>query len=83
MTLIELRVLKSQFQELFDKQFTRSRASPTGAHILFVKKKNSNMKIRINYRQLNKATMRNKYHLPRKDDLFESCRVRLSFLRFI
>ncbi|KAH0765510.1 hypothetical protein KY285_001381 [Solanum tuberosum] len=66
----ELRELKAQIQELLDKGFIRPSASPWGAPVLFVKKKNGSMRMCIDYRQLNRVTIRNKYPLPRIDDLF-------------
>ena len=66
----ELKELKEQLQELFDKGFIRPSASPWGAPILFVKKKDETMRLCIDYRELNRVTMRNKYPFPRIDDLF-------------
>ena len=48
--------------------------SPWGAPVLFVKKKDSTLRLCIDYRQLNKVTVKNKYHLPRIDDLFDQMR---------
>ena len=67
----ELKELKEQLQELFDKGFIRPSASPWGAPILFVKKKDETMRLCIDYRELNRVTMRNKYPFPRIDDLFD------------
>ncbi|XP_069144460.1 uncharacterized protein [Solanum lycopersicum] len=66
----ELRELKAQLQELLGKGFIRPSASPWGSPVLFVKKKDGSFRMCIDYRQLNKVTMKNKYHLPRIDDLF-------------
>ena len=66
----ELKELKEQLQELFDKGFIRPSVSPWGAPILFVKKKDETMRLCIDYRELNRVTMRNKYPFPRIDDLF-------------
>lgn len=63
--------LKEQLQELLDKGFIRPSMSPWGAPVLFVKKKDGSMRICIDYRQLNKVTVKNKYPLPRIDDLFD------------
>ncbi|WMV59038.1 hypothetical protein MTR67_052423 [Solanum verrucosum] len=71
MTPVELRELKAQMQELLDKGFIHPGASLWGAHVLFVKKNDSNMRMCIDYRQLNRITIRNKYPLPRIDDLFD------------
>ncbi|KAA3483475.1 DNA/RNA polymerases superfamily protein [Gossypium australe] len=67
----ELKELKAQLQELTDKGFARPSFSPWGAPVLFVKKKDSSMRLCIDYRQLNKVTVKNKYPLPRIDDLFD------------
>ena len=70
--LLELRELKVQLQELVDKGLIRPSVSAWGALVLFLKKKkNGTMRLCIDYRQLNKATIRNKYLLPRIDDLFD------------
>ncbi|KAG8474912.1 hypothetical protein CXB51_031631 [Gossypium anomalum] len=67
----ELKELKSQLQELTDKGFVRPSFSPWGAPVLFVKKKDGSMRLCVDYRQLNKVTIKNKYPLPRIDDLFD------------
>ncbi|KAG8474911.1 hypothetical protein CXB51_031626 [Gossypium anomalum] len=67
----ELKELKTQLQELTDRGFARSSFSPWGAPVLFVKKKDGTMRLCIDYRQLNKVTIKNKYPLPRIDNLFD------------
>ncbi|XP_052206818.1 uncharacterized protein LOC127811150 [Diospyros lotus] len=67
----ELRELKSQLQDLLDKGFIQLSMSPWGAPILFVKKKDGSLRMCIDYRQLNKVTIKNKYPLPRIDELFD------------
>ncbi|KAA3474332.1 DNA/RNA polymerases superfamily protein [Gossypium australe] len=67
----ELKELKAQLQDLTDKGFSRSSCSPWGAPVLFVKKKDGTMILCIDYRQLNKVTVKNKYPLPRIDDFFD------------
>ncbi|XP_043813425.1 uncharacterized protein LOC122721247 [Manihot esculenta] len=67
----ELKELKAQLQELLDKGFIRPSVSPWGAPVLFVKKKDGSLRLCIDYRQLNRVTVRNKYPLPRIDDLFD------------
>ncbi|KAH0730222.1 hypothetical protein KY289_001410 [Solanum tuberosum] len=69
--LPELRELKAQIQDLLDKGFIRPSASLWGAPLLFVKKKDGSIRMCIDYRQLNRVTIRNKYHLPRIDELFD------------
>ncbi|XP_075089596.1 uncharacterized protein LOC142170798 [Nicotiana tabacum] len=71
MALAELKELKEQLQELLYKGFIRPSVSHWGAPILFVKKKDSIMRMCIDYRQLNKVTIKNKYPLPRIDNLFD------------
>ena len=67
----ELKELKEQLQELLHKGFIRPSSSPWGAPVLFVKKKDGTMRMCIDYRQLNKVTINNRYPLPRIDDLFD------------
>ncbi|GJS09677.1 putative reverse transcriptase domain-containing protein [Tanacetum coccineum] len=60
-----------QLQELQDKGFIRPSHSPWGAPVLFVKKKGGSFRMCIDYRELNKLTVKNRYPLPRIDDLFD------------
>ena len=71
MAPLELKELKLQLQELLEKGFIRPSVSPWGAPVLFVKKKDGTLQLCIDYRQLNKLTVGNKYPLPRIDDLFD------------
>ena len=71
MAIVELKELKLQLQELLEKRFIRPSVSPWGAPVLFVKKKDDTLRLCIDYRQLNKLTIKNKYPLPRIDDLFD------------
>ena len=66
----ELKELKSQLQELMDKGFIRPNVSPWGAHVLFMKKKYGTLQMCIDYRQINKVIVKNKYPLPRIEYLF-------------
>ena len=66
----ELKELKVQLQELLDEGFVRPSVSPWGAPILFVKKKDGTLQMCIDYRQINKVIVKNKYSLPRIEDLF-------------
>ena len=61
----ELKELKTQLQEILDKGFIRPSVSPWGAPVLFVKKKDGTLRMCIDYRQINKVTVKNKYPLPR------------------
>ncbi|GJV97022.1 putative reverse transcriptase domain-containing protein [Tanacetum coccineum] len=65
----EMQELSTQLQELSDKGFIRSSSSPWGAPVLFVKKKDGSFRMYIDYRELNKLTLKNRYSLPRIDDL--------------
>ncbi|KAJ0666882.1 putative nucleotidyltransferase, Ribonuclease H [Helianthus annuus] len=67
----EMQELASQLQELSDKGFIRPSFSPWGAPVLFVKKKDGTLRMCIDYRELNKLTIKNRYPLPRIDDLFD------------
>jgi hypothetical protein len=71
MAPLELKELKDQLQELLDKGFIRPSVFSWGAPVLFVKKKDGSMRLCINYRELNKVTIKNRYPLPRIDDLFD------------
>ena len=66
---IKLAKIKKQLAELLDKQFVRPNVSPWGMPMLLVNKKDRTMRLRVDYFQLNKVTMKNKYPLPRTDDL--------------
>ncbi|GJS80777.1 putative reverse transcriptase domain-containing protein [Tanacetum coccineum] len=67
----EMKELAEQLQELSDKGFIRPNSSPWGAPVLFVKKKDGSFRMCIDYRELNKLTVKNRYPLPRIDDLFD------------
>ena len=69
MSTLELRELKKQLEELLENQFIRPSVSPWGAPELLVKKKDDNMRLCVDYRQLNKVMIKNRYPLPRIDDL--------------
>ncbi|GJV93704.1 putative reverse transcriptase domain-containing protein [Tanacetum coccineum] len=67
----EMQELSTQLQELSDKGFIRPSSSPWGAPVLFVKKKDGSFRMCIDYRELNKLTVKNRYPLLRIDDLFD------------
>ncbi|GJW23133.1 putative reverse transcriptase domain-containing protein [Tanacetum coccineum] len=67
----EMQELSDQLQELSDRGFIRPSTSPWGAPVLFVKKKDGSFRMCIDYRELNKLTVKNRYPLPRIDDLFD------------
>ena len=74
MSPMELAKLKSQLEELLEKRFVRPSASPWGVTVFFVKKKDGSMRLCVDYRQLNKVTIKIKYPLPRIDDLMDQLR---------
>nr|GFC99133.1 putative reverse transcriptase domain-containing protein [Tanacetum cinerariifolium] len=67
----EMKDLAEQLKELSDKGFIRPSSSPWGAPVLFVKKKDGSFRMCIDYRELNKLTVKNRYPLIRIDDLFD------------
>nr|GEZ69417.1 putative reverse transcriptase domain-containing protein [Tanacetum cinerariifolium] len=67
----EMKELADQLQELTDKGFIRPSSSPWGAPVLFVKKKDGSFRMCIDYRELNKLTVKNRYPLSQIDDLFD------------
>ena len=67
MAPVDLQELRVQLQELLDKGFIRSNTSPWGALVLFAKKKDKTLRLCIDYRQLNRVTIKNRYPLPRID----------------
>ncbi|GKD58588.1 putative reverse transcriptase domain-containing protein, partial [Tanacetum coccineum] len=69
--IILAQELSEQLQELSDKGFIRPSSSPWGAPVLFVKKKDGSFRMCIDYREVNKLTVKNRYPLPRIDGLFD------------
>nr|GEV39735.1 putative reverse transcriptase domain-containing protein [Tanacetum cinerariifolium] len=67
----EMKEWSEQLQELSDKGFIRPSSSPWGAPVLFVEKKDGSFRMCIDYRELNKLTVKNRYPLPKIDDLFD------------
>jgi len=70
----ELEELKKQIKELQDKGFIRPSSSPWRAPVIFVDKKDGSQRMCVDYRSLNEVTIKNKYPLPRIDDLFDQLR---------
>ncbi|GKG24673.1 hypothetical protein Tco_0395301, partial [Tanacetum coccineum] len=66
-----MKELADQLQELSEKGFIRPSSSPWGAPVLFVKKKDGTFRMCIDYRELIKLTVKNRYPLPRIDGLFD------------
>jgi hypothetical protein len=71
MTTPELAELKEHIKELIEKGFIHSSSSPWGAPVIFVLKKDGTQRLCVEYRALNEVIMKNKYPLPRIDDLFD------------
>jgi hypothetical protein len=71
MTTPELAKLKEHIRELLEKEFIRPSSSPWGALVIFVPKKDGSQRLCVDYRALNEVTVKNKYPLPRIDDLFD------------
>jgi len=78
---VELNELRTKLQDLLDKGFIRPSNSVWGAPVLFMRKKDGTHRLCIDYRQLNKITMTNKYPLPRIDDLFDKLKGARVFSR--
>ena len=74
---------KMQLLELLEKKYIRPSVSPWGTPVLFVKKKDGTLRLCIDYRQLNKVNVKNKYPLPQIDNLFDQMRGAKVFLRLI
>ena len=81
MALVELKELNLQLQELKGKGFIRSSTSPWGALVLFVKKKDGTLRLCVDYRKLNRVTVKNNYPLPRIEDLFDQLNGDCYFLK--
>lgn len=82
MAPVEMKELKKQLEELLEKGYIRPSASPRGAPVLFVKKKDGSFRLCIDYRELNKVTIKNKYPLPRIDDLLDQLQGATVFSKF-
>jgi hypothetical protein len=74
MSIEELQELKKQLMELQEAGYIRPSSSPWGAPVLFVQKKDGSQRMCVDYRSLNDVTIKNKYSLPRIDDLFDQMR---------
>ena len=79
MAPVELNELATQLHDLLEKGVIRPSVSPWGAPVLFMKKKDGSMILCIDYRELNKLTIKNKYPLPRIDDLFDQLKGAVCF----
>ena len=74
MAPVELQELRVQLQELLDKGFIRPSTSPWGASVLIAKKRGKTLRLCIDYRQLNRVMIKNRYPLPRINDWFDQLR---------
>jgi hypothetical protein len=74
MSVEELKELKKQLMELQEAGYIRPNSSPWGAPVLFVQKKDGSQRMCVDYRSLNDVTVKNKYPLPRIEDLFDQMR---------
>ena len=74
MAPVELQELRVQLKELLDKGFIRPSTSLWGAPVLLAKNKDKTLRLCIDYQQLNRVTIKNRYPLPRIDDLFDQLR---------
>jgi hypothetical protein len=81
MDVKDLIELKKQIEELLDKGFIRPSSSPWGAPVLFMNKKDGSRRMCVDYRSLNEVTIKNKYPLPRIEDLFDQMRGSTVFSR--
>ena len=71
MSSSELVELKKQLDEMLQKGYIRPSSSPSGSPAIFVDKKDGSLRMCVDYRQLNDVTIKNKYPLPRIDNLFD------------
>nr|GFB96096.1 putative reverse transcriptase domain-containing protein [Tanacetum cinerariifolium] len=83
MAPVELKELKEQLQDMLENGFIRPSVLPWGTPVLFVKKNDGSMRLCIDYRELNRITIRNRYPLSRIDDLFDQLQGPNIFLRLI
>jgi hypothetical protein len=81
MSVEELKGLKKQLTELQEARYIRPSSSPSGATVMFVQKKDGSQRICVDYRSLNDVTVKNKYPLPRIEDLFDRMRDARVFLK--
>jgi hypothetical protein len=79
MSTLELQELRMQLKELLDLGLIRPSVSPWGAPIIFIQNEDGSWRLCIDYRQLNKETIKNQYLLPRIDDLFDKMKGEMVF----
>jgi hypothetical protein len=71
MTTTELAELKEHIKKLLEKEFIRPSSSPWRAPVIFISKKDDTQRLYVDYHALNEVTIKNKYPLPRIEDLFD------------
>ena len=71
MSTLELKELQLQLEEILKKGYIHPSMSPWGSPVLFVKKKDGTLRLCVDFQQLNKVIVKNKYPLPRIDDIFD------------
>jgi hypothetical protein len=81
MSTPELHELKMQQNELLDLRLIHPSVSPWGAPVIVIRKKDGSWRLCIDYRQLNKATIKSQYLLPRNDDMFDQMKGATGFSR--
>ncbi|GJS02875.1 putative reverse transcriptase domain-containing protein [Tanacetum coccineum] len=79
----EMKELSEQLKDLSDKGFIRPSSSPWGALVLFVKKKDGSFRMYIDYRELNKLTVKNRYPSPRIDEIIDPSTRRIPKVQFL
>jgi hypothetical protein len=79
MATLELAELKEYIKELLEKEFIHPSSSPWGTPVIFVSKKDGTQRLCVDYRALNEVIIKNKYPLPRIDDLFDQLRGACGF----
>jgi hypothetical protein len=81
MSTLDLQELRMKLKELLDLGLIRPSVSPWGAPIIFLRKKDGSWRLYIDYRQLNKETIKSQYHFPRIDDLFDQLKGTMVFVK--
>ena len=81
LSALENAEIKKQVQELLEKGFIRPSTSPCGSPIVLVRKKDGSWRICIDYRAMNKITIKNRYPLPRIDDLLDQLKEAVYFTK--
>ena len=83
MVVDELKELKKQLEEHIQKGYIRPSSSPWGVPVLFLKKKDHTQRLVTDYRDINEQTIKNKYPLPKINELFDQLKVPVFSKRLI